>query len=1113
MKRIAFATFAFLWPVAAFAQEKVITPEAIEFFEKKVRPVLVQHCYECHSAKMKNPHRAKGSLLLDSRTGMLEGGDNGPAIVPGAPERSRLIEAVRYTNVDLKMPKKGKLPDAVIADLTAWVKMGAPWPDEKAIKKNTYSVFDLQKRKAEHWCWQPIRVPEVPKVEDGAWPKSDIDRFLLAKLEAKGIKPAHDADPRTLIRRLYFDIIGLPPTRAKVEEFVEAWHVAGAKRGEAIEIEKLVDHLLDSPQFGERWARHWLDLVRYAESRGHEFDYTIPNAYQYRDYVIRALNSDVPYNQFVTEHLAGDLLKNPRVHKDGSNESILGTAFWFLGEEIHSPVDIRQDQADRFDNRIDVMTKTFLGLTVACARCHDHKFDAISTKDYYALFGVLESSNYRLARFDTITHNRKIAQELWKLGTQSRDRLQLGIANAAIPTIEKSHLYLLTAAGVEDHAKELDPVLLKRWQQALAKARKDEVSPLHAFAIAAADQKRPVTEVLQSLVKRPAPAPLDLKNAEVIVDYRKPSAPDWLPDDLAFGPGAVQPGDIILGTTPTRPIARIVEQAAAERDRTWDGLKLIAGTQNESGSLGGAMRSGRTLRTPEFTLKHGRAFALVKGSGMIYAGVGQHIMLAGPLHGSLVQNFNTGDKFQWVAVNLLPYKGQRAHLEFTPSGNTDFAIVAVVQGANPPALPQRPFKLDEEYLRCKSLADLAQAYREIFGGIASALQAGMSDVRVAAKKEERAPLLNWFVQNQDLFIVPDSANEMELAKIATPILAQHKKLLAQIKLDSRLTPAMQDGSGTDEAVFIRGNPKTPGEVVPRRFLEALTGPDALKVKTGSGRLELAQQMTDPAVTPFITRVYVNRLWHHLFGRGIVGSVDNFGVLGEAPTHPELLDYLADKFAKDGWSTKKLIRALVLTRAYQMASTPDAQADEADPGNLLLHRVRIRRLEGEAIRDSILKVSGRLNPTMYGPSIPVYLTPFQEGRGRPGSGPLDGDGRRSVYLAVRRNFLSSFLLAFDTPAPFSTVGKRTVSNVPAQALILMNDPFVHQQADVWAKRVVAEKTDDGARVRGMYLDAFARPPSEAELRACLSYLGMAPDQRRWADLAHVLINTKEFYYVN
>ena len=1106
--RIFSITLLLAWPLTCFAQPSANTPEALEFFEKKIRPVLVQHCYECHSATAK---KVKGGLLLDSRAAILTGGDNGPALVPGDPEKSRLIEAIRYTNVDLKMPRKGKLPEAIIADLTTWVKMGAPWPDEKQVKRKTSNEFNLEKRKKEHWCWQPIRVPAVPKVKDDAWARSDIDRFLLSKLEAKGLKPAGDADPRTLLRRLCFDIVGLPPSRADVEEFVKAWDAAGAKR-QAV-LEQWVDRLLDSPQFGERWARHWLDLVRYAESRGHEFDYTIPNAYQFRDYVIRALNLDVPYDQFVHEHLAGDLLKSPRLNaKDGFNESILGTAFWFLGEEVHSPVDIRQDQADRFDNRIDVLTKTFLGLTVSCARCHDHKFDAISTKDYYALFGVLESSNYRLARFDTISHNRKIAEQFWKVRDNFRVTIQERLSIAASDTLEKLDDYFLTAANIEDHSAKLNPELVKRWRNALAQAAKNEASPLHALAKVAAEKQRPVQDVLQPILKRwRTETPLDLKGAEIIVEFGAGAMNAWLPDDVTFGAGPAQIGDVVLGNSLNRPILRVVEQAAAERDHIWDGLRLAPGSQNESGTLGSAQRPGRTLRTPEFTLKFGKAYALVKGSGMIYAAVGQHIMLAGPLHGGLVQRFNTGDKFQWITVNLPAYKGQRAHLEFTPTDNADFAVIAVTQSLNvPPAYIVATNRLLATKLdKATSPQELARAYQRTFTAIANVLQ---SD-KVKVSGAEVAQLANWLAQNSELFYLDESDGGKLVAQTTTKWSETQKSLLAEIKLDSRLAPAMQDGSGTDEFVFTRGNPKTLGENVPRRFLEALTGPQKLAVKTGSGRLELAQQMTDPAITPFITRVYVNRVWHHLFGRGIVGSVDNFGVLGEAPSHPELLDYLADRFVKGGWSTKNLIRVLVLTRAYQMSSAPDVNADEADPGNLLLHRMRIRRLEGEAIRDSILKVSGRLNSTMYGPSVPVNLTQFQEGRGRPASGPLDGDGRRSVYLAVRRNFLSSFLLAFDTPSPFSTVGRRTVSNVPAQALILMNDPFVHQQADLWANRVLSDKASDEERVRGMYLDAFSRPPTQGEMQACTAYLGTTPDVRRWADLAHVLINTKEFYFVN
>ncbi len=1108
MKRPLFVLLVFLGAAPANAQDS--SPEAFEFFEKKIRPVLAEHCFECHSTKAKRP---KGGLLLNSRAGMLEGGDLGAALVPGQPEKSRLIEAISHSNVKLKMPQKYKLSDAVRADLAAWVKMGAPWPDEKAIKKNTYAEFNLAKRKAEHWCWQPIRVSDVPKVNDADWPRSDIDRFLLAKLEAKGLRPAPDADARTLIRRLHFDLIGLPPGRQVVDAFVKAWDAAGAKRGEVLE--QAVDQLLASPAFGERWARHWLDLVRYAESRGHEFDYTIPNAYHYRDYVIRAFNEDVPYNRLVIEHIAGDIAPGPRLTKDGSNESILGTAFWFLGEECHSPVDIRQDQADRFDNRIDVMTKTFLGLTVACARCHDHKFDAISTKDYYALFGVLESSGYRLARFDTMAQHREISSQLAKLRAVAGGDLLKVQLQASLPTIEKIDDYLLTAAGVEDRSKGLHPELLKRWKLTLAQAEKNDASPLHAFARAAADKTRPAHETFEPILKRwRSDDSLDLSGGNVVVDYRKVSSKDWLPDGEIFGQRPVQRGDLLLGTDASRPMVRIVEQSAAEHDRIWDNLRFAAGTQNESGTLGSAQRPGRTLRTPEFVLEHHHAYALVKGSGMIYAGVAQHIMLSGPLHGSLVQKFHSPDKYQWVAINLTPYKGQRLRVEFTPNDSADFALIAVVQGPAAPA----PFLPSPH----RSLA-MTAANREDLKGLATAYQAYYlaATVMVMAEKNGAASVAspaNWLAQNSDLFIVPDSDDAKKLAKFAAPILDEHKKLVAQIKFDSRLAPAMQDGSGCDERVFVRGNHKTLGELVPRRHLEAFAGSQRLDVKTGSGRLELARQMTDPKQTPLIARVYVNRVWHHLFGRGIVGSVDNFGVLGEAPTHPELLDYLAHRFSSPlpagfDWSSKKLIRTLVLTRAYQMASTPDLQAVEADPGNSLLHRMRIRRLEGEAIRDSILKVSGRLSATMYGPSIPVHLTPFQDGRGKPASGPLDGDGRRSVYLAVRRNFLSSFLLAFDAPAPFSTVGKRTESNVPAQALILMNDPFVHQQADLWAKRVMADKASTDDRVRGMYLDAFARPPTQAESQACLQFLGSTPEQRRWADLAHVLYNAKEFYFVN
>jgi len=893
-----------------------------EFFEKQIRPVLVEHCYKCHS---KDSAKLKGGLRVDGRKLLLAGGDNGPSLVPGDPAKSKLIEAVRYANPDLQMPPKGKLPEATIRDLEAWIKAGAPWPGDDT-QLSGKAEFDLAKRKADHWTWAPIKSQNPPKVKNTSWPTDPIDRFILAKLEAKQLRPAPPADKLVWLRRVTFALTGLPPT----PEEIAAFQKDDSKQA----FEKVVDRLLASPHFGERWGRHWLDLMRYAESRGHEFDPDIPNAYQYRDYVVRALNADVPYTRFVLEHLAGDVLPDPRIDaKTDTNESIIGTGFWHLGEEVHSPVDIRQDQAERLDNRIDVMTKAFLGLTVSCARCHDHKFDAISTKDYYALYGLLEGSSYRQVRIDGWTQNRDVAKAL----------VRAPVSREAQPSVPGA-----------------------------------------------------------------------------VVDYANVKPGEWLPDDVTFGDGPRESGG----------------RVAAVFDRFWEKLKDAPGTQRDHGTLGAKPRSGLTLRTPNFTLERGKLFYLVRGAGTAYAAVDGHTVIAGPLHGPILKGIPDAKDYRWVEHDLAGYKGQRLHVELTADPKTDFAVAMVVQADETPAL--------------------------LLAGLESAAPSG-----------------------------------------------DEKALAAKVKWESRLAPALFDGTAVDEAVFVRGNPRTPGEIVPHRFLEALTGTERLKHNRGSGRLEYARQLTDPTRNPFVSRVAVNRIWHHLFGRGLVASTDNFGVLGETPTHPELLDYLANEFVRDGWSTKRLIRRLVLSSSFRMAA--HSENSPADPANELLHHFRLKRLEGEAIRDAILVASGRLDKTLGGPSVPIHLTQFLDGRGRPGSGPLDGNGRRSLYLAVRRNFLSPFLVTFDTPIPFSTVGRRQVSNVPAQALILLNDPFVHQQAEVWAKAILAKPGTTDERVTRMYLTAFGRSPTAKELATCREFVRVN-DAKAWADLAHALVNVKEYVFI-
>jgi hypothetical protein len=1123
----------FLLGLATSAPAAEPPADQAEFFEKKVRPVLAENCFRCHSDKGK----VRGGLRLDSRAGLLKGGDNGPALVPGSPEKSRLVEAVSYKNSELTMPPKGKLPDAVLADLSAWVKMGAPWPNAGGDTGPTKTVgFDLAKRKREHWCWQPVRPQAPPAVKGSAWPRDPVDRFILARLEEKGLHPAAPADRRTLLRRITFDLTGLPPTPAEIDAFLADTS--------ADAYEKVVDRLLESPRYGERWARHWLDLVRYGESRGHEFDPNIPDAYQYRDYVIRALNADVPYDQFVREHVAGDLLPNPRRNPltptplppgergrgegEGFNESIIGSGFWFLGEEVHSPVDVRQDQADRFDNRIDVFGKTFLGLTVACARCHDHKFDAISAKDYYALYSFLSSSSYRLARFDSLDQDRAAAAELAKVRKQARAEVGKALAAAARPLAERAADYLLAAReallaeGEPDcdrtaAAHKLDAGLLRGWVNATLNAARDRDDPLHAWAVVAPepvakDGKR-LAELLRPLAdemrRRETAAGAALKNAQVVIDYSRCAPADWMPDDAAFGPGPARPGDMRL----TSSGVRFVERGAAEYDRAFDGLRLSPGAETDPGALGRiTVRSGRTLCTPTFRVTTGRLFYLVRGTGAVYASVGSHVEIDGPLHGQLVTSLPAGNEFHWAAQDLTRYQGLDAHLEFTAAPGSDFAVAMVVQAEQPPGSVDRPSHallalLDES----KSVEALAAGYGRLFADVVKRLSTDE-----VGGSPDGPRLAGWLTRHRELLGEVKGFDEK-----VTALRAAEKKAAAGIKTDSRLALAMLDGSGVDEHVFVRGSPKAAGEPAPRRLLEALAGPEPLAPKHGSGRLELARQMTDPAVNPLVARVMVNRVWHHVFGRGIVASVDNFGVLGELPTHPELLDYLADRFVREGWSVKKLVRELVLSATYRMASDPSAEGDAIDPSNLLLHRMRLRRLEGEAIRDAMLSVSGRLNQREYGPSVPIHLTPFLDGRGRPASGPLDGDGRRSLYLAVRRNFLSPFLLAFDTPIPFSTVGRRSVSNVPAQALILLNDPFVHQQAEAWGRRALALPTTPERRVEAMYVSAFGRPPTAAERGACLAFLEgqakrygvRADDAKVWADLAHTLFNVKEFIFVN
>ena len=1035
------------------------------FFEKSIRPLLATHCYECHSA---NATKIKASLMLDSRQRMLKGGDSGTALVPSKADESPIIEAVKYLSNE--MPPKGKLPDADIENLIKWVNMGAPWPEEAeplpSEKKNT---FDLNARKQSHWMWQPVHLPSLPKVSNGNWPLQPLDRFILSKLESSDLKPAPPIDRRGLIRRLSFDLLGLPPSAEDTDRFAED--------GSSTSTEELVDALLKSPHFGERWGRHWLDLVRYAESRGHEFDADTPNAYQYRDYVIRALNADVPYDQFVREHIAGDLLPNPRVNPDSKiNESVLGTGFWHLGEWVHSPVDIRKDESDRFDNMVDVATKAFLGVTVTCARCHDHKFDAISARDYYSMTGFLQGSQYRQVRFETMEQERHISAELKKLDA--------------------------------NYASQVEKALVENWSQ----NRPETIEKLRAKVTSAGGK----VELPWPRLLIPTLASSD-DSSELAVDYTSDKPSLLNQDGFIFGANIPHPAQIVLREVDATPTVQLALGSSVRNDAFWNGL-IAKGEKpiNMNSRIETMPRPGRTLLTPTFEVKHGTVSCLVRGNGFVVACVDSHRLVAGPLHGGTIQDIKReNNQVGWIAMNLTRYVGHRIHLEFTPAENQTLEIFGVRDG-----------KKAESVVATKTEPardpDSIETIEEIASKIDKAIEA-WKDRNLATKASDGDCLAatNWLLSNSKILFACDPDGRSEIDRIAIRWADARKELRSRLPNESAIAVAMIDSTGEDDRVLIRGNSAAPGDVTPRRFLEAIDGGSPLKIENGSGRLQLAERMNDPS-NPLTSRVIVNRVWHHLLGRGIVPTVDDFGVLGQMPSNPELLDHLAEWFNRNGKSIKGLIRYIVLSQTYQMSSQVSDQSLAIDPKNTLWQHVAPKRLSGEAIRDSLLAISGELDSKMYGPSVPIFLSPFMDGRGRPSaSGPLDGSKRRSIYIAVRRNFLSPFMLTFDTPNPFSTMGKRNVSNVPAQSLILMNDPFVGAEAHNWAVRTLKKELgSDTDRIQWMYKTAFARPPTSRELQTATQFIQEQSRQRGaaagdigvWSDFAHVLINLKEFVFL-
>jgi len=965
-------------------------PDQVDF-NYHIRPILSNSCYVCHGPDIST---READLRLDTYAGATAQRSGGPAIIPGSARRSLLIQRITAEDPKNQMPPPEMnkvLTEYEIALLSKWIDQGAEYKT--------------------HWALiAPQRHPN----------KTSIDEFLNERLSNAGIVPAETASRDNLIRRASYILTGLPPSPQDVEAF-ERDHSTDA-------YENVIDSLLNSPAYGERWARHWMDLMRYSESRGHEFDYTIQGAWHYRDYLIRAFNEDVPYDQLILEHLAGDVLESPRIHpEDGFNESVIGTAYFALGEGKHSPVDTRIDEADRIDNIIDVTTKTFQGFTVACSRCHDHKFDPIPTTDYYSLYGIIES-----ARF------------------------------TPTPILSENDLHRIQALAMFN----------QQFRQEVATSWQSSLDPVPA--VATSHQEESSDAIHQDTSQ----------TWEVLGDFRDGTLDGW----MAHGPAFM--GDVPQNGFPIVQDNRLVQLSE----------NVISSRTIAKGLPGG-------LRSPTFTLSQDSITVFARGyQSALRLVIDNFQLIQAPIHGELDQELHT-DVLTPYSFGVSMWKGSKAYIEL---------LVGTYDKGR--------YVTERHTLALHDSSYFEIAYAIAHDDIRPPLQLGSSveaDVQasVQAWAEHKATPKHISSINRAL-----AAGTLQRPVIPT-MLRQQRAILEQMS-PIEFFVGMREGDRVTSSVFGRGNYQTPvGDPVPHRFLTALDTTGTYFTKTSSGRLEFAEAMLDPA-NPLTARVMVNRLWHHVFGRGIVETVDNFGAQGSLPSHPELLDYLALRFVESRWSVKSILREMVLSDAFQRSTLASDGVSEEDPTNMLLSHYPVRRLEAESIRDGLLAVSGRLNPTMFGPPVPIHLTEFMEGRGKPEiNGPLDGDGRRSIYIALRRNFLSPMMLAFDMPIPFSAFGARNVSNVPAQSLTMLNDEFVAEQSRVWGISLMTQPHPDmKSRIEHVYRKAFSRLPDSEELAEAESFLIAEAEYLRipredimvtpevWIEYCHVIFNQKEFIFL-
>ncbi len=1061
----------------AVAQQS-ITPEAAEFFERQVRPLLLESCVGCHSQAV---NKVKGGLNMDSRQAMVEGGDSGAAINLQSPEKSLLLEAVRRESIE--MPPDKPLTSQQIAIFEKWLKMGAPWPESKP---DVAGGNWIARRAAEHWAWNPIKPVKVPSLNTTDMLVNPVDSFINQTLSEQKISASPPAERHEYLRRLYFDLIGLPPTAEQLEQAFGKDSEADSEADR-----KLIDRLLASPQFGVRWGRHWLDLMRYAETLGHEFDYPIRHAWRYREAVVNALNDDVPYNQFIADHLAGDLQPRPRINpQTGVNESLALTAWWWMGDSVHAPVDVKNDWATRLENQVDVFSKSFLGMTIACARCHDHKFDAIGVSDYYGMVGVAKSIRRRFAitdPHDRIANHRELLVAQLEQATPKVQQAYSSVNNAAVQQWLDQQIETWRALPADQLQQQL-PV----------------GSPLFALRLLVEQSpadKNAETHFMERLNQ------LRQEAARAESEYAKWQTESQLLADFSQG----LPTGWRLEAIRSKDLSDLHQAGLKQPKLDWfDGGVPLPSRPNVFASDRFGRSQFLTLRSPNFNLSNRCVCIKMRGkSTQSMVCVDGYFMteVQGLLFADLRKPIDQQNDWGWVvhAGDLNKYIGDPTFLSLEAESSAWFQISEVrLSDRGPPASPSTAaLKL------LNSSADSRQAFRAIvieyltqsLHAAASKSATTDSEAETANRSEQVDLARAMLMRNPELLLGGQHATVTDLS--------QQVVTLASKTPQPVLLLAAEEGDPYDAAIELRGNPHRLGDSTPRGCFQSLVPWNSVPADS-SGRMELVKSLTNEQ-HPLVARVIVNRIWHHLMGRGIVASTDNLGVLGSRPTHPELLDHLATQFVQHGWSIKWLIREIVSSEAYRRSSTPLAEHAASDPdGSLYSHRT-VRRLDAEVLRDAMLATCESLDSQITGPSVSIHLTEQMTGRGRPGqSGPLDGNNRRSAFIEVRRNFLHPFLLAFDFPMPSTTTGKRNVSNVPAQALGLLNDPMVDELAKRWVART-ASITESNVRVSKMIEIAFSRPAKPGEIQRCVDFVSQSPGDG-WLDLAHTLINAKEFWYL-